>query len=499
SLGCTGSPSARTANLDALADEGHLFNRHFSTCPICQPSRASLLTGLYPPAHQLWTNGVALPRVDHSPSVHDRFVPIETESGLHLVTPTLGDIFTNAGYRTAAFGKMHLTPFLEDNTARREAYAAWKGDQAHDDALPYYGFETYEPILGHGPVNYWSHGGAYGRYLHEQHPDLGDKLNEHIAATRAIPAIRDLYSSPILHRNSDASWLAERVKTFIDQRPSDRPFCCFVGFPGPHHPFAPSHDVLDAFIDAPVADPAVGVDELSGRPIMGAFDTAGQLHHLPEPWRENARAVRRYSDAMIHEIDRAVGRIIEHLDITGLWDNTIVVFTSDHGDFLGDFGLFRKACLNASQLLRVPLIMRVPGERQEALAAQSDRPTSNTDILPTLAALAGVPLPGSVHGIDLTNGQADERTVFAYAYQTTNRGGGNRRLDNIAVFQGDNHYCYAPHLDMEELFDTQSDPHETRDLASEPGGRARAAELRGLAAKALMTQHCPGLGKVAKY
>ena len=209
-------------SVDALAAEGHLFTRHITSCPICQPSRASLLTGLYPPGHQLWTNGVALSRTDHAPAVHDRFHPQRDEHGIHFVAPTLGDVFATAGYRTAAFGKLHLTPYLEKNADRREAYAAWADGRDQSDDAPYYGFETYEPILGHGPGNHWSHGGAYGRYLHERLPELGDHLHQHLAATRSVPGIGDLSESPIPHEHSDANWLAGRVVDFLDRRPADR-------------------------------------------------------------------------------------------------------------------------------------------------------------------------------------------------------------------------------------------------------------------------------------
>jgi len=347
--------------------------------------------------------------------------------------------------------------------------------------------------------NYWKHGGAYGRYLHQRLPQLGESLHDAIRKTQTIPDLGDLYTSPIPHEHSDANWLAERVTHYIEDQPKDRPFCCFVGFPGPHHPFAPSCDIWPDFCEADVSEPAASSEARQQRALMAAFDAGDQLHRLPEPLAESARAIRRATDAMVYEIDRSVGRIIGHLKSNGLWENTIVVFTSDHGDFLGDFGLYRKTCLNAAQLLRVPLICHMPTHCQGALAEQADRFTSNTDLLPTLAGAAGVPLPSPVHGTDLTSVQPGDRPVFAYAYQNMNSDNDDRHLDNIAVFQGDDHYNFAPQADLEELFDLASDPDEVRDRAADPANRRRADELRNTAAQALLKHHSPGLGKIANY
>jgi arylsulfatase A-like enzyme len=497
SMGCTGSVSARTPALDALAGEGVCCTRHIATCPVCQPSRASLLTGLYPPGHGLWANGVSLPRLRHEPEATDRFAQRADGPGFRYVAPTIGDVFAAAGYRTAAFGKLHLTPYLEHDPSRRECFAAWYDGGDHPDEEPYYGFQSYAPILGHGPVNHSRHGGAYGRYLQQHFPHLREELPDLIAAQRFMPEIGDCYPSPLPHAHSDAAWLADRFTDFLAQRSEAQPFCCFIGFPGPHHPFAPSHDILPEFLEAAVAAPAAQAADLARRPLLNAFVQGDQVPCLPEPAAAAARLIRRCTDAMVHEIDRAVGRIVQGLRSAGVWDETIIVFTSDHGDFLGDFGLFRKTCLNAAQLLRVPCILRIPGHEQGALAEQAHRPSSSTDLLPTLAAAAGVPLPAPVHGVDLLQEQPADRCVFAYAHQAMNSTSDDRRLDNMAVIQGDEHYIHAPQAGLEELFDLAADPDERQDLA--PERPQRCAELRDAVAGGLLRHYLPVLGKDAKY
>jgi arylsulfatase A-like enzyme len=164
---------------------------------------------------------------------------------------------------------------------------------------------------------------------------------------------------------------------------------------------------------------------------------------------------------MVWQIDQAVGRILQALEDAGAAQNTVIVFTSDHGDFLGDLGLLRKQTTADERLLHVPFILRAPGRD---LDEQARRPMGNADVLPTLAALAGVDLPEPVHGRDICSAGPGHR-AFATAYQSHHTV--ERRLDGYTCWDERYRATWYPHRDEWELFDHEEDPHELHNVAGE--------------------------------
>ncbi|MBU0608604.1 MAG: sulfatase-like hydrolase/transferase [Armatimonadetes bacterium] len=247
SLGCTGNALARTPHLDALAAGGTMFTRHFTANPICSPSRASLLTGLYPPGHNLWCNGVALNRRE--------FANFDTRSegersqtgggGFVPEPPTMADMFAAAGYDTASFGKLHLTPYLSPPSWRYpETTANWQQGLFDDWSGPYYGFQHCELTLGHGEGA--CHAGHYGNWLRAEHPEAYARLQEQ--QPRPFPEIGDMYVSTLPFELHHSHWLADRLVSYLRGHDlNDAPFFAFVGFPDPHHPFAPCADIAPDF------------------------------------------------------------------------------------------------------------------------------------------------------------------------------------------------------------------------------------------------------------
>jgi arylsulfatase A-like enzyme len=206
---------------------------------------------------------------------------------------------------------------------------------------------------------------------------------------------------------------------------------------------------------------------------------------------ELARTVRRLTSAMVWQIDQAVGRILQALEETGVADNTIIVFTSDHGDFLGDLGLLRKQTTADERLLHVPFILRAPGQDLEHLSA---RPMDNADVLPTLAALAGVDLPEPVHGGDI-RAKDDDRHAFSVAYQSHHVV--DRTLDNYTCWDGRYRATWYPHRDEWELFDHEEDPHELQNLAQD---RLEVVEqFRARIAAEHMTWSIPEYGRLDQW
>ena len=470
-ISCNGSPYAQTPNIDALAAQGVNFTRHVSCNTLCQPSRASLLTGFYPTAHGLWCNGPALLRNDHAPGPAEWTTSID-KGPSNPQPSTMGDIFAAAGYRTAAFGKLHLEPILADGRCGfRESLQHWASGAMDNWSGPYYGFEHAEFCLGHNETQHLRQG-HYAQWIRERDPALVDRI-------LADPPKGEyqLWPGPVPHELHHTNWLAERVGAYISERAADgAPFCAFVGFPGPHHPFAPSADILPAFVNR---DPGMPSD------FQGALLSASRAHGRFVRWppaadlRDNPEFIataRRYTAAMIHQIDLAVGRILAALDECNLRDNTIIAFTSDHGDYLGDHGLLFKNELASHSLLHIPFLLAGPGLHP---GTRDTDVMSNVDVLPTLTSMAGIETPSGIQGIDRGSpGSGQDHAALACCYSPilVHR---DRARDNLTIYKGSYRYTAYPRADLDELFDHDDDPAETRDLAGEPSTKDTACRLRG--------------------
>ncbi len=480
------NPYIKTPNLDRLAGSGTVFTRHIAANPVCMPSRVSLMTGLYPPGHGVYTNGIPLNRNEYA-NTHD----------WKLYEPlTMADAFQQAGYATASFGKLHLTPNIENDKREHkcpvypETYGEMTKEEFRDWHGPYYGFEHVEFTAGHGEIPVTC--GHYAFWLKDQAPalfaELIDYANPYGIKPEECGRIKlplkenyDLYPSKIPHELHNTNWLAERFVDYLEnQRPDDKPFFTYIGFPDPHHPFTPSYDIMAQFEGCTVKTPydpeGSGIKEHPCGRKSGHID--------PE--------VLRYTYAMIYQVDLAVGKIIDAVEKAGLWEDTIIVFTSDHGDFLGDHGLLYKAQFGSNALLHVPFIMRVPGA---ALPSRSDVPMSNVDVMPSLLACAGNDISGlRGHGEDITKCLDNfSRQVFAYASDST------PESVNYTVYDENFRYTWFPALGFDELFDHRRDPGEARNLASEPEYKSRVEIFRNAIKDKLIEHRNPIVGQISCF
>ena len=192
---------------------------------------------------------------------------------------------------------------------------------------------------------------------------------------------------------------------------------------------------------------------------------------------------------MVYQIDRAVGAVLDSLDAEGLTEETIVVFTSDHGDFLGDHGYLRKGLAASDALLRVPFLMRAPGF---GLPERIDTATSNCDVLPTLAAMCGIPAPECLHGIDFRHALPDNR-----AYAMSSRG--EYQSMNYTLYDIKYRFTWYPHSGFIELFDHATDPAESNNIAGAPNNKMIVAEFQDTISKKLVEFHNPILGRVGAW
>lgn len=347
----------RTPHLDYLAEDGTRFPACITPNPVCQPTRASMLTGLLPRSHGVRDNGIDLPRATG-------------EAGF------AGQL-TRSGYRTALIGKAHFaTSHTFGPTGSPECRHSSR-DYGPDWYGPYMGFEHVELVVeGH---NQWPpmappHGQHYERWYYAD--GRGHDKNR-LYATRLPPdvgAVQTWHSAlPVAWHNSN--WVGDRTIDYLRRhRGRDGPFCVWASFPDPHHPFdcpdpwSRMHDPAD--VDLP---PHRTLD-LDRRPwwhrasVEGVPDIREDLREIREKYSrippqtdEQLRHLIANYYGMVALIDHNVGRILTELHALGLSENTIVVYTSDHGDWLGDHGLILKGPMTYEGLLRVGCIVSGPG------------------------------------------------------------------------------------------------------------------------------------------
>ncbi|MDP6779703.1 MAG: sulfatase-like hydrolase/transferase, partial [Candidatus Latescibacteria bacterium] len=318
-LGCMVHPVVQTPHLDAVAREGVVFENAFCQSSVCMASRGSLFTGRYPEAIRIRGMGV-LP-------------PWEI---------TFPEMLKREGYRTAAFGKVHLTPeqYTRDHLESEVPVLDWRrfADRAripdfpHDPCKVDYGFDIH---VGCDDANQ----GHFRRWLETRDPTLARLPSR--PPTNGEP--RDLYISPYPSHSHQTTFIAESCLDYLASRDEDAPWFAFCSFIAPHHPFEAPQDQIDRYdVDAvPLPEPKGGVDPAT-IPFPMA-EAVGEMDRFPE---EVQRRIVLHYLASISLIDDAVGRLVGELERTGQLENTLVLFVADHGEFLGNHGLLRKPSLH---------------------------------------------------------------------------------------------------------------------------------------------------------
>lgn len=403
SLGCAGHPVLRTPHIDALAARGTRFTRFYVANPICMPNRATLMTGRPSSVHGVRHNGLSLP----------------------LTSNTFVDLLRLAGYRTGLIGKSHLQnatdvePLLtfppprpgeappppghrearlgEDGSGagyRLERRKSWTEQPSRDIPRPYYGFDHVELALGHGDRAH----GHYARWLAERHPDPESLLGP-ANATPSDTVCPQAWRTRLPEELHHSSYIAERSVAFLQDHArdgGDAPFFLQCSFADPHHPFTPPgrywdmYDpgdiALPASFATPDADEIPPVRHLRRALADGTADRSAQSAFAVT--RREAREAIALTCGMISMIDDCAGRVLRELERTGLADDTVVIFTSDHGDFLGDHGLLLKGPLHFQSLIKVPFIWAEPGASDGGCT--SDSLSGTVDIARTVLDRAGV-------------------------------------------------------------------------------------------------------------
>jgi arylsulfatase len=447
-LGCYGNRDIRTPAIDALAADGVLFERCYVQNPVCAPSRASLVTGRYVHAHGLWANGVAIP-------AHEQLFPQALADG---------------GYDCGLAGKMHLAACFDGRTEPR-----------HDD-----GFRVFR--WAHDP----SHGSpenAYHRWLEAARPDLYAAAMER-GPGRSGHAAAHIDRMPTQYHYSH--WVGEETIDFLRQgRDAGKPFFFMANFFDPHHPFTAPEEYLARYDPAALPPPIGGPADLADKPPIlqeaSRESYAGHARGFAGHSDEEIRQVRAAYYAMVSLIDDEVGRILATLDDLGLRDDTLVIFTSDHGEMLGDHGLLLKGPMLFEGAVRVPLILRWPGrlpagERRSELVQW-------LDLCPTVLEAAGVPALPRSQGrslLPLARGEGGWTRDWALC-EYRNSGHPYDPPVFMTMLRHDRYKLIVHHGPPAaerprtgELYDLIIDPQELRNLWDAPSHRQTRTELQEL-------------------
>ncbi len=405
SLGRLGHPAADTPHLDSLSVGGATFTSAYTPCPSCIAARRSLMTGMTP-----YSQGM-VGYQDGKPWDYE-----------HTLAGTLRD----AGYQTVNIGKTHFHPArahlgFEQLTTSAD-YSEWLDRQ---EGLA--GVER----LAHGvPGNSW-----LGRPNH---------LPEH---------------------QNEETWFVTQALDFLRHRDPTRPYLLCLSFNGPHPPWCPPQVYYDQFIDRDLPGPAIG--DWAARHAEEAtvpMDINQWRGRVPDHVMQRARAAYF---AYLAYLDAQIGRLVETMNRSGDLRDTLTLFTSDHGEMLGDHHLWRKTYAYEASA-RVPFIVRPPAAFEGPRNVEIGAPVAVgwEDIMPTFLDTAGVEIPATVEGrsvLPLLRGDTDGWRDFYHGEHSP-----CYDAENANQYLTDGHwkYIWNPITGQEQLFHLAEDPHECRDLAA---------------------------------
>ncbi|MCZ6681095.1 MAG: sulfatase-like hydrolase/transferase [Candidatus Poribacteria bacterium] len=425
-IGALGNSHIHTPNLDRLVNEGVAFSHAFCQSPICTPSRASFLTGMYPSSVHGCMNGNDF-WADAAP----------------LVTKLLAD----SGYDCGLAGKLHL------------AGAADRIEPRGDD-----GYRVFH--WSHDSRDLWPEGNAYADWIRSKGKDL--------SALRWHPEM----IPPELHQTT---WCTDMAIEFMAEE-RDAPWLMSVNVFDPHGPFDPPQQVLDRYDPNRMPAPLFRESDPTAHARLGRVDGFG----AGIVTQERIREIQAAYYAMITLIDDNVGRMVDALERSGQRENTIVIFMSDHGEMLGDHGLVGKGCRFYEALVRVPLIFSWPGHFEQGVV--SSALVELIDVAPTLLEVSGEPRPERMQGRSLLpilsgvdNPHSHRDSVRCEYYRALNPEGPGREAftGTYATMIRDARYKLSVYHDREagELFDLQADAGEFSNLWDDPNYRGMRFDL----------------------
>ncbi len=449
------NPAVKTPNLDRLAARGVIFDRAYTVNPTCTPTRASLITGKYPSQHGAWSLGTSLS---------------ESE-------PCVGDDFARAGYRTALVGKAHFQPLqgtLEHPSL--EAYPILQDlDFWRDYHGPFYGFEHVELARNHA-----------------DEPHVGQHYVLWMEEKGGKDCWRDWFAEPTgtqsrqygvwnipeeYHYNT---WIAERTNALMAQYVGEeRPFFLWASYFDPHPPYLLPEPWASMYDPDAIELPEFPADKMDDMPIHYRLtreegtraeyriryqEHGGQATHGFHRHHRDDDDLRRdiaYYYGMTSMMDHYIGKTLDKVEELGIAENTLIVFTTDHGHYHGQHGLYAKGAFHFEDGIRVPLIASLPGVIPEG--RRTNALHSLVDMPPTFFSFAGIDHPWHFAGVDqydVWRGAKEsvrDHVIVENRHQPTTIHQKTYINDRYKITI----YC---NQEYGELFDLQEDPNEDRNL-----------------------------------
>ncbi len=471
-LGCNGGILARTPVADRLAEQGIRYERAVPQSVVCMPSRSTILTGQHPATHGVWMNGVPLP----------------------ADAPSFAELLRTAGYRTALVGKSHFEPFFDPFMRFPDNALSARGTTPAGGS--HRGFEHME-LATHGAQGLLH----YSRWLRSEHPEAVSMFYPTVdrelrvnAAGGGDTGAPQVQANPVPREWYHTDWVADRTIAWLESLDAGEDWFCWMSFPDPHHPWDPPQSEMTRIdwrhVPLPDGFPESRLQRetiIDAKPRHWRLWYEGSLvsnYEAPAEWvpasltADQVREVNARNAVECELIDEALGRVLGAVSARGWADDLDVIFTTDHGEFQGDFGLLFKGPYHVDALMRLPLIWR-PAPSRRIPPAVVDSPVGLIDVAPTICEVAGLEPPGWMQGQALPTGvgAGPERVLTAW----------DSELFGVAVhlrtITRDGWVCttYLPgtvHDGREgELYDLADDPLQQVNLWDDPARRSIRDDL----------------------
>lgn len=441
-IGVLGAPWMHTPVLDRLAREGAAFTNCFVTSPVCVGSRASLFTGVYP----------------HGAGVFSNFQPWE---------PNWVRWLAEAGYHCASIGKMHINPY-DALGGFHQRFAVENKDR------PLFLEERDRAFYD-----------EWDKALHARKLVKPSRYTRHAADPEGYKRALGAFVWELPEDSHSDMFIGDHATWWLEERKSPDPLFLQIGFPGPHPPYDPVQRHFERYANANVPVPSVTDEEIARQPRAQAQLRQNMIRHnydsiawQEKPSRNALLHMRRCYAANVSMIDEKVGQILTVLEKKGELDNTIVIFTSDHADALGDHGHIQKWTMYDC-VERVPLIFWAPG--RIAPRAPNDALVQLMDVAPTLLEAAGLPIPSNWEARSMLPGLARQESIgrdVVYAELARDH---IQTGAEMIVMRRDRDWKLVYYLNEPdgELFDLKNDPGEVRNLWDSPEHREQRDKLVG--------------------